>query len=73
MDKLKAIVLSLSLVNKASNKIAEAKHEAKEEGFAAGKHEKAVETAKNFLKMGLSIEQVASGTGLSIEEIRELM
>ena len=35
-------------------------------------HKKAIETAKNFLKMGLSIEQVASGTGLTVEELRVL-
>ena len=46
--------------------------EGKEEGLAEGKHEKALETAKNFLKMELSIEQVASGTGLSIDEVKEL-
>ena len=37
-----------------------------------GEHKKAIETARNFLKMGLSIEQVAQGTGLSVEEINEL-
>ena len=54
-----------------------AMHYAKEEGLAEGlekgEHKKAIETAKNFLKMGLSVVQVASGTGLSIEEIKELM
>jgi len=31
-----------------------------------------IETARNFLKMGLSIEQVAQGTGLPIDEIKKL-
>ena len=31
-----------------------------------------IETARNFLKMGLSVEQVAQGTGLSIEEVNKL-
>ena len=31
-----------------------------------------IEMAKNFLKMGLSIEQVSQGTGLSIKEIEAL-
>ena len=31
-----------------------------------------IEMAKNFLKMGLSIEQVAQGTGLSIDEVNQL-
>ena len=43
-----------------------------EKGKAEGEHKKAIETARNFLKMGLSIEQVAQGTGLSIEEITKL-
>ena len=41
-------------------------------GLSQGAYQKAVETAKNFLAMGLSIEQVADGTGLSIEEIEKL-
>jgi len=31
-----------------------------------------IEVARNFLKMGLSVEQVATGTGLTIEEVRKL-
>jgi len=31
-----------------------------------------IETARNFLRMGLSVEQVAQGTGLSIEEVNKL-
>ena len=45
---------------------------ARENGLAEGEHKKAIETAKNFLKLGLSVEQVAQGTGLSIEEIKKL-
>ena len=41
-------------------------------GITQGEHKKAVETAKKFLAMGLSVEQVADGTGLSIEEIEKL-
>ena len=41
-------------------------------GITQGEHKKAVETAKKFLSMGLSVEQVADGTGLSIEEIEKL-
>lgn len=32
---------------------------------------KLVQSAKNFLAMGLSLEQVSQGTGLSVEEIRK--
>ena len=41
-------------------------------GITQGAYQKAVETAKKFLSMGLSLEQVADGTGLSIEEIEKL-
>lgn len=37
-----------------------------------GREEGKAETAINFLKMGLSPEQVAQGTGLSIEQVKEL-
>ena len=40
------------------------------QGISQGEHQKAIETAKNLLAMGISIEQVAQGTGLSIEEIK---
>ena len=43
-----------------------------ERGISLGAYQKAVETAKKFLSMGLSVEQVADGTGLSIEEIEKL-
>ena len=42
------------------------------QGITQGAHQKAVETAKKFLAMGLSVEQVADGTGLSPEEIEKL-
>jgi predicted transposase/invertase (TIGR01784 family) len=42
------------------------------QGITQGEHKKAVETAKKFLAMGLSVEQVATGTGLSPEEIEKL-
>ena len=41
-------------------------------GITQGAYQKAVETAKKFLLMGLSVEQVADGTGLSVEEIEKL-
>ena len=43
-----------------------------ERGISLGAYQKAVETAKKFLSMGLSVEQVANGTGLSVEEIEKL-
>ena len=43
-----------------------------ERGISLGAYQKAVETARKFLSMGLSVEQVADGTGLSVEEIEKL-
>ena len=39
------------------------------QGIAQGEHKAKIETAKKFLTMGISIEQVAQGTGLSVEEV----
>ena len=41
-------------------------------GLSQGAREAKLETAKKFLAMGLSVEQVADGTGLSVEEIEKL-
>ena len=45
--------------------------EGREEG-EEGERRKAIETARNFLQLGLSIEQVSIGTGLSIERVTNL-
>ena len=52
--------------------IAVQRKEAFDDGMSQGAHQKAVETAKKFLAMGLSVEQVADGTGLSVDEIEKL-
>ena len=43
------------------------------QGISQGEHKAKIETAKKFLTMGTSIEQVAQGTGLSVDEIQKLM
>ena len=43
--------------------------QAKKEGEKIAK----VESAKRFLAMGLSLEQIAQGTGLSIEDVSNLV
>ena len=43
------------------------------EGLAEGEKIAKVETAKRFLAMGLSLEQIAQGTGLSIEDVSNLV
>ncbi|GHV71382.1 hypothetical protein AGMMS49928_22890 [Spirochaetia bacterium] len=48
------------------------KEEGREEGRKEGREEKALETAKNFLGMGLNPEQVAKGTGLDLATIQGL-
>ena len=42
------------------------------DGVAQGAEQKAIETARNFIKMGFSLEQVAQGTGLTIEQVKEI-
>jgi predicted transposase/invertase (TIGR01784 family) len=44
------------------------KAEARMEGMEKGKFE----VARNFLKMGFPLDQIAQGTGLSVEEISSL-
>ena len=44
-----------------------------ERGLERGAYQKALETARSFLAMGLEPEQVAQGTGLSLEVIQKLI
>ena len=46
--------------------------EAEKKALAEKAHQEKIDSAKKFLTMGLSVEQVSQGTGLSIEEIRRL-
>ena len=43
-----------------------------EQGLERGAYQKALETAKCFLSMGLTPEQVAQGTGLPLELVQQL-
>lgn len=45
---------------------------AKEEGIKEGSKETTIKNAKNFLIMGLDIDMVAKGTGLSVEEVQKI-
>jgi predicted transposase/invertase (TIGR01784 family) len=46
--------------------------EGKIEGQKEGAEQKAIETANKLMSMGLTIEQVAEGTGLPLEKVQEL-
>ena len=46
--------------------------EGRNDGVTQGAEQKAIETARNFLSMNLSLEKVAQGTGLSLETIQKL-
>ena len=50
----------------------DAREEGRSEGFSDGAHQKALETAKNFKRLGFDIAKIAEGTGLSVEEIEAL-
>ena len=43
-----------------------------EKGIEKGKTEEKMETAKNFLKLGVSIDVVSKATGLSVEDVKKL-
>lgn len=49
-----------------------AKKEGKKEGRIEGKREEAIAIALEFKKMGLPLEDIAKGTGLTVEEIEKL-
>ena len=51
---------------------AEGRAEGMKQGRAEGRAEEKKAIAKNLLAMGLTIEQVAQGSGLPIEEVKGL-
>ena len=64
---------SLKAYRDIKNSIDTAKEEGREEGRVEGIAEEKLTTAKRLLGMGLTQEQVAKGTGLSIKEIEKLI
>ena len=50
----------------------EGRAEGRVEGRKEGAHQKALETAQNLLKMGLTNEQISQATGLPVEQITDL-
>ena len=47
--------------------------EAEERGIETGAEKRNIEIVKNFYKMGLSIENIAKGTNLSLDEVNEIL
>ncbi|MDR2134221.1 MAG: Rpn family recombination-promoting nuclease/putative transposase [Treponema sp.] len=47
-------------------------HGARQEGKQEGKQEEKTEIARNLKRIGVAVEQIARGTGLSVEEIAKL-
>ena len=43
-----------------------------EKGISQGSEQNKIETAKKFIKMGFSFEQIAEGTNLSLEKVQQL-
>ncbi len=64
---------SLKAYRDIKNSIDTAKEEGREEGRVEGIAEEKLATAKRLLGMGLTQEQVAKGTDLSIEDIERLV
>ena len=44
----------------------------RQEAYEDGSQQAKIETAKNFISMGLTVEQVSKGTGLSMDFIKTL-
>jgi predicted transposase/invertase (TIGR01784 family) len=55
-----------------NTRLQDAKTEGRIEGLAEGEARKARETAINLLSMGLTHEQIARATGLSLEEVQNI-
>ena len=46
--------------------------EGEAQGFSAGAHQKALEDARNFKRLGVSVSIITEATGLSKEEVEKL-
>ena len=63
---------SLGLAEGKSLGLAEGEARGKSLGLAEGSRQKALETAHNLLVIGLSIENIAKATGLTVQEVENL-
>ncbi|MBP3562380.1 MAG: hypothetical protein J6J67_07765, partial [Treponema sp.] len=69
-NKFRNDYLAMNLHDRDIRRVALA--EGKQIGLLEGAEQKAIETAKKFISMGLSLAQVAEGTGLPLEKVQEL-
>ena len=69
-QELRSYYLSMNIHDSDIRRVALA--EGKQIGLQEGAEQKAIETAKKFISMGLSLAQVAEGTGLPLEKVQEL-
>ena len=63
---------SLGLAEGKSLGLAEGEARGKSLGLAEGSRQKALETARNLLVIGLSIQNIPKATGLTVEEVETL-
>jgi predicted transposase/invertase (TIGR01784 family) len=54
------------------SRVTQAKRDGEKEGRRKGGKERAIEIARNFKSLGIPLDQIALGTGLSPEEIAAL-
>ena len=67
----------LSMINESERRglergLAEGEARGKSLGLAEGSRQKALETAKNLLQFGLSVQKIAQATGLTKEDVEAL-
>ena len=60
------------MVSNLGKTLEKMERKAVEKGMEKGIEKGKIEVAKNFLKMGLTVEQVSAGTGISKEKVEEL-
>ena len=58
--------------NQLATSFSDGKDEGLAEGMEKGMEKGRIETARNLLRLGVSIDVVSKGTGLSIEELKKL-
>jgi predicted transposase/invertase (TIGR01784 family) len=71
-EALRAYQMRAMALSDWTSGLNQAREEGLEEGIQKGIQKGIQETARNFKKIGIPVEQIAQGTGLSLEEIAKL-